>query len=81
MDQGSTIHSKGKELVGLPLGAIPTTNQGRPTLFKGKEPVRAHSSRKGPEIVIAGTTTVRGQRRSISRATGSGRVPPPLLPM
>ncbi|KAJ6914255.1 hypothetical protein NC651_016500 [Populus alba x Populus x berolinensis] len=65
----------------ISLGVTHTTDQGSTIHSKGKEPVRAHSSKKGPEVVIAGTTTMRGQRRSTYRATGSGRVPPPFLPM
>ncbi|KAH8487217.1 hypothetical protein H0E87_025977 [Populus deltoides] len=43
---------------------------------KGKEPVKAPPSRKEPEGVIAGATTIRGHKRNISRSSRSGRVPP-----
>jgi hypothetical protein len=32
-------------------------------------------------VVPVGLTTIRGQKKSSSRAFGSGRVPPPPLPM
>jgi hypothetical protein len=52
-----------------------------PIIHNGKEPVGAVPYRKDSNVIPVGVTTIRGQRRSSSRASGSGRVPPPPPPM
>jgi len=65
-----------KRPVVSPSGAVPTTDQIPLILSKGKETIRAPPCKKGPDVVIVDATTVRGQKRSTSRTTGSGRVSP-----
>jgi hypothetical protein len=75
-DQGSTTPPRGKTSAVSSSGGICTSDRNPPISKKGKEPVGAVLCREDPNVVPVGVTTIRGQRRSTSRAYGSGRVPP-----
>ncbi|KAL3582931.1 hypothetical protein D5086_017263, partial [Populus alba] len=59
---------------------ICTSDYNPPIINNGKESVGAVLYRKDPNVVLVGTTTIRGQKKNSSRASGNGRVPPPPLP-
>ncbi|KAL3573269.1 hypothetical protein D5086_027173, partial [Populus alba] len=73
--------SKGKTPVVSSLGDMSITACHPPIIHKEKESVGVVLCRKDPNVVPVGVTTICGQKRSSSRASGSGRVPPtpPLM--
>ncbi|KAL3583010.1 hypothetical protein D5086_017342 [Populus alba] len=73
--------SKGKAPAISSLGGIFTSDCYLPIINNGKEPVGVVSYNKYPNVVPVGVTTIRGQKRSSSKASGSGKVPLPPLPM
>ncbi|KAJ6949952.1 hypothetical protein NC651_003814 [Populus alba x Populus x berolinensis] len=72
---------KARRAPSISSGVMHTTDQGPLSPLKGKEPVKAPPNRKCPDVVIAGPTSMRGQRKSTSRTTGSSKVPPLTPPM
>jgi len=74
-DQVSTIPPRGKAPAVSSSEGNCSSDRHPPIIHNGKEPVGAVPCRKVPNIVPVGVTS--GQRRSTSRASRSGRVPPP----
>jgi hypothetical protein len=77
----STTHSRGKAPATSSSGGVCISVCNLPIIHNGKEPVGAVPYRNDSNVVPVGVTPIRGQRRSSSRASGSGRVPPPPFPI
>nr|TKR85172.1 hypothetical protein D5086_0000250250 [Populus alba] len=71
-DHVSTIHPSSKAPAVLSSGATCTPDYNSPIIIHEKELARATPSRTDPNEVPVGIATKRGQRRSLSRASGSG---------